>query len=108
MIGSRLMGTSLMTTGDMVGSLPHYNRALALYNPAEHRSLATHFAIDAAVSGLGFRSQTFWLLRYPDAALANAEDCLKNAREPGQAATLMWALFYAFLPHIWCGKYAGA
>jgi class 3 adenylate cyclase/predicted ATPase len=108
MIGSRLMGTSLMTTGDIVGSLPHYNRALALYNPAEHRSLATHFGLDAAVSGLGFRSQTFWLLGYPDAALANAEDCLRNAREFGQAATLMWALFYAFLPNIWCGKYAGA
>jgi class 3 adenylate cyclase/predicted ATPase len=106
MIGSRLTGVSLMTTGDIAGSLPHYNRALALYNPAEHRSLATHFAIDAAVSGLGFRSWSFWLLGYPDAALANAEDGLKNAREFGQAATLMWALFYGFLPHIWCGKYA--
>jgi class 3 adenylate cyclase/predicted ATPase len=108
MIGSRLTGVSLMTTGDIAGSLQHYNRALALYNPAEHRSLATHFAIDAAVSGLGFRSWSFWLLGYPDAALANAEDGLKNAREFGQAATLMWALFYGFLPHIWCGKYAGA
>ncbi len=108
MIGSRLTGVSLMTTGDIAGSLPHYNRALALYNPAEHRSLATHFSIDAAVSGLGFRSWSFWLLGYPDAALANAEDGLKNAREFGQAATLMWALFYGFLPHIWCGKYARA
>src|SRR5271165_3926602 len=108
MIGSRLTGVSLMTTGDIAGSLPHYNRALALYNPAEHRSLATHFSIDAAVAGLCFRSWSFWLRGYPDAALADAEDGLRNARELGQAATLMWALFYVFLPHIWCGKYAGA
>jgi class 3 adenylate cyclase/predicted ATPase len=108
MIGSRLAGISLLTTGDIAGSLPHFNRALALYNPAEHRSLATHFAIDAAVSGLAFRSWSFWLLGYPDAALADAEEGLKNAREFGQAATLMWALFYGFLPHLWCGKYAEA
>jgi class 3 adenylate cyclase/predicted ATPase len=108
MIASRLTGISLMTTGDIAGSLPYFNRTLALYNPTEHRSLATRFAIDAAVSALCFRSWSFWLLGYPDAALANAEDGLKNAREFSQAATLMWALFYGSLPHIWCGKYAGA
>jgi predicted ATPase len=108
MIASRLTGISLMTTGDIAASLPHFNRTLELYNPAEHRSLATRFAIDAAVSALGFRSWSFWLLGYPDAALADAEDGLKNARELGQAATLMWALFYGFLPRVWCGKYAGA
>ena len=108
MIGSRLTGITLMTTGDIAGSLPHYNRALALYDPAEHRSLARHFAVDAAVAGLGFRSWSLWLLGYPDAALANAEEGLKNAREFGQAATLMWALFYGCLPHLWCGKYARA
>ncbi|MCP3471391.1 AAA family ATPase [Bradyrhizobium sp. CCGUVB1N3] len=108
LIGSRLTGVSLMTTGDIAGSLPHYDRALALYDPAVHHSLATHFSIDAAVAALCFRSWSLWLLGYPDAALASVEDSLKNAREFGQAATLMWALFYAILPHIWCGKYAVA
>ena len=33
-----------------------------------------------------------WLLGYPEAALADAEHALKDAREIGQAATLMFAL----------------
>jgi predicted ATPase len=108
MTASRLTGISLMTTGDIAGSLPRFTRTLELYDPAKHRSLATRFAIDAAVSALCFRSWSLWLLGYPDAALADAEEGLKNARELGQAATLMWALFYGFFPDIWCGKYAGA
>jgi hypothetical protein len=44
----------------------------------------------------------------PNAALADTEDGLKNARELSQAATLMWALFYGVLSRVWCGKYAGA
>jgi hypothetical protein len=48
------------------------------------------------------------LLGYLNAALADAEDGLKKPRELGQAAILMWALFYGLLPRVWCGKYAGA
>ena len=33
-----------------------------------------------------------WLLGYPEAALADANHALKDAREIGQAATLMFAL----------------
>ena len=104
MVGHRLVGTSLMTTGDILGGLPHYNRAIALYDPTEHRSLAARFAVDAAVSSLCFRSWILWLLGYPAVALANATEALKDAREIAQAPTLMYALFYVVLPNIWCGK----
>jgi tetratricopeptide (TPR) repeat protein len=104
MVGHRLMGTSLMTTGDILGSLPHYNRAIALYDPAKHRSLAARFAVGPAVSSQCFRSWSLWLLGYPDAALASATDALKGAREIAQTPTLMYALFFVMLPHIWCGE----
>ena len=35
-----------------------------------------------------------WMLGYPEAALADAEQALKDAREIGQAATLMYALVH--------------
>ena len=41
---------------------------------------------------LSFRSLALWLLGYPEAALADADQALKDAREIGQAATLMYAL----------------
>ena len=106
MTGHRLMGTSLLETGDIAQGRAHYNKALALYDPAEHRPLATRFGTDAEVSILSFRSRAMWLLGYPEAALADADRALKDAREIGQAATLMLTLFYASFPHTSCGNYA--
>ena len=73
MIGHRLMGTSLLCTGNIVEGRAHYNHALALYDPTEHRLLATRFGQDVAVATLSFRSLALWMLGYPMAALADAE-----------------------------------
>ena len=48
------------------------------------------------------------MLGYPDAALADAEHALEDAREIGQAATLMQALTHTSLTYIVCGNYAAA
>ncbi len=55
-----------------------------------------------------YRARAFWLLGYPDAALADTNYALKDAREIGQAGTLMYALSITSLPHIFCGNYAAA
>jgi predicted ATPase len=49
-----------------------------------------------------------WLLGYPEAALRDADEALRNEREIGQAATLMHALFHASIPHALCGNRAAA
>ena len=49
-----------------------------------------------------------WLLGYPEAALADTDRALKDAREIGQAATLMYALAITSLTHIYCGNYVAA
>ena len=88
MIGHRLMGTSLMCTGDITESRPHYDQAIALYDPTAHRPLATRFGQDIGVTILSGRSMASWLLGYPEAALADSSQTLTAAREIGQAATL--------------------
>ena len=50
MIGHRLMGTSLMLTGDIAKGRAHFDQAFALYDPAKHRPLATRFGQDVGVS----------------------------------------------------------
>jgi hypothetical protein len=45
---------------------------------------------------------------YPKAALAVAEHTLKDAREIGQAATLMYALAWTSFTQTFCGNYATA
>ena len=108
MLGHRLMGTSLMCTGALAESRAHYDQAIAIYEPAEHRALATRFGQDMRVAALSYRSWALWLLGFPEAAGRDAEQALKEAREIGQAATLMYALFHTSFTHICCGNYAAA
>jgi hypothetical protein len=62
MIGHRLGGVSLLFTGDIAEGREHFNRGIALYDPAEHRPLATRFGADIEVTILSSRSWALWML----------------------------------------------
>jgi predicted ATPase/class 3 adenylate cyclase len=104
----RMMGLALACTGDVLQSRSHFDQAVALYEPTEHRALATRFGADARVSVLSFRSMALWTLGYPEAALADAANALKDAREIGQAVSLMYALLHTSPVQIYCGNYQAA
>jgi class 3 adenylate cyclase/predicted ATPase len=106
MIGHRIVGISLLFTGDVEVARAQLDQASALYDPVEHRPLATRFGVDSRVSILSFRSLALWLLGYPKAALTDADDALRNAREMGQAATLMLALNHTAIPYNLSGNRA--
>jgi class 3 adenylate cyclase/predicted ATPase len=108
MIGNRLMGNSLTLTGDIVKGRAHYNQAFALYDPATHRTLATRFGQDVGVSTLVYRSLARWMLGYPEAALADVDHVLEDARDSGHAVPLMYAQFHTSLTNVLCAKYAAA
>jgi predicted ATPase len=108
MMGHRLTGVSLMLLGDIAQSRTHLDEAIALFNPATDRPLAARFGNDPGITSLGFRARSLWLLGFPDAALADTEHAVRDAREIGQAATLMLALFHASLTHLLCGDYTAA
>jgi class 3 adenylate cyclase/predicted ATPase len=108
MMGHRLMGLSLLHTGDLVNGGAHLNRAITLYDPAEHRPLATRFGQDIGAATLSWKSLACWLLGYPQTALADAEQALKVAREMGHSATLMYVLNFSAWTNIFCGNYAVA
>src|SRR5262249_42728549 len=106
MIGTSVMGTSLLRLGKFAEARAHHDKALALYDPAEHRPLATRFGQEMRVTILSLRSLDLWFLGYPDAAQADADQALKHAREIGQATSLMFALGSRTL--VQCGNYATA
>jgi predicted ATPase len=108
MMGHRLMGLSLLHTGDIVDGRAHLDSAITLYDVAEHRPLATRFGQDIGAATLSWKSLAFWLLGYPEAALADSEHALKVAREIGHSATLMYVLNFSAWTHIHCGNYAAA
>jgi DNA-binding winged helix-turn-helix (wHTH) protein/predicted ATPase len=108
MIGHRLMGHALLLTGEIAAAQARYSQGLALYDPAEHRPFAMHFGHDVSVVCLGHRSLAFWLLGYPEKALADANRALNNAREMEQAGTLMAGLEHTAKVQTHCGDFVAA
>jgi predicted ATPase len=108
MLGHRVMAVALASTGDIAQGRAHHDQALALYDPVKHRALATHFGVESRVSILGFRSLVLWFLGYHEAALADAAQAVREARETGQAAALMYALYHTGLTQTFCGNHTTA
>jgi predicted ATPase len=108
MTGHRLMGISLTHLGNLAEGRAHFDYAKRLFDPAEHRPLATRFGQDIGVSILFQRSIPLWMLGYPDAALADADEAMSDAREIRLATTLMPTLLYTSITNILCGNDATA
>jgi predicted ATPase/class 3 adenylate cyclase len=108
LMAHRIMGVSLLYAGDFAKARMHLEHAITLYDPAEHRPLATRFGQDAAVHALSYRSLALWSLGYPEAAKVDIDQAISDAREIGQAATLMTALNNTGVTHICCRNYAAA
>jgi len=104
MDGHRMMGISLLFTGDIADGRAHLDRAIALYDPMQERPVG----LDARVASLVRRAWALWLLGYAEAALADTNDALTDARRIGEAANLLFALPHALLIHILRGNYAAA
>jgi class 3 adenylate cyclase len=92
MAGPRLMAMTLLHAGDITQACGHFDSALSLYDPVEHRALSTRFGQDVRVAVLCYRSLALWLIGRPATAVVDAALAVKYAREIGQTATLMYAL----------------
>jgi class 3 adenylate cyclase/predicted ATPase len=108
MIGHRLVGCSLLSNGDIRASRAHFDHAISLYNPTEHRQVAARFVPDFRMMTLSWRALTTWMLGYPQAALADADGALAVARELDHAVDLMFALIGTQPTRIQLGNYAAA
>jgi tetratricopeptide (TPR) repeat protein len=107
MIAHRILGISLVDTGNIAEGRAHLDRAFALYDPDEHRLLAARFGQHTRLSILAFLSRALWLLGYPEGSRADAVLTVKLAREIGPAG-LMYALGFTTFPHVWSGNYETA
>ena len=108
MIGHMMKGISLVLVGAASEGRAHLDNAVALYEPAEHRPLATRFGHDVRTTVLCWRALALWVLGYPDAAAADMESALNEAREIEHAATSMFALSHVSLARILRRDHAAA
>jgi hypothetical protein len=108
LVTHRVMGLSLLLTGNPAGARVHQDRAITVYDTAQHQKLAMRFGVDIRVTSFVYRSLAQWLLGYPNAARQDAEDALKEAREIGHAGTAMVALAVAPITFMLLGNYVTA
>ena len=107
-MGHSMMGFSSLLTGDLAQARKHYDDAIGLYDPAAHLSLGMRFGQDGRVAILSYRSVALWMLGYPDAALADANNSLQRARKIDQAGSLLFALSLATVTEFLRRDYATA
>jgi predicted ATPase len=92
-------GQTLFCLGELVQARAHLEQALALYNPAQHRSHAVLYGNDAGVMCLSWLSWTLWVLGYPDRALERSHEALTLAQELAHPPSLAAGLHFAFMFH---------
>ena len=83
MMGHRIKGTSLIHTGDIAEGRAHLDQAVALYDRAGLQLGYLTRTKDYWLFSLSDRSLALWILGYPEAALADAERVVKDARGLG-------------------------
>jgi predicted ATPase len=94
LVGHRLVGSSLLFTGDYPEALSHLDCATALYQPEEHQELAFRFGADIGVTALCVRAWALWHRGYPDQARRALDEGLRYARQSVHRHTLAYALIY--------------
>jgi class 3 adenylate cyclase/predicted ATPase len=106
MIGHRLVGCTLLSSGEIEASRTHFDQAIMRYNPVEHQQAAARFPQDITMMSISWRALASWILGYPEAALADLDRAIALARETGRAVDLMFALIGSQPTRIQSGDYA--
>ena len=85
--------------GEFVHSLEHFDKALLLYDPSQHRDDAFLYTQNPGVSMRCFGAWTLWFLGKPDRALQRIEEALDLAREISEPHTLCRAFLFTAILH---------
>lgn len=94
--GGRMLGGSAAFRGDFPGAQAHFQRVLAVYDPASHRQ---SFGYDPGAASTAYLSWVHWHMGNAEEGRRNADRALETAEALGQPATmslvLVWLLFHA-------------
>jgi class 3 adenylate cyclase/predicted ATPase len=95
-----MMGFSLFLLGEFVPVREHFEQAIVLYDPQQHRSLAhTYGGQDQGVFCRADVGWALWYLGYPDQAMRRIQEALTLAQELSHPFSLALALDVASMVH---------
>jgi TOMM system kinase/cyclase fusion protein len=94
-----MLGATLFYLGELVPSRTHLEQSIALYDPQQHRSLASLYGADPGVACFCYVSNLLWCVGYPDQALQKSHESLTLAQEQAHLVSLAGALHFAAVVH---------
>jgi predicted ATPase len=90
-----MQGEVLYRGGEFPGAREHYERAIALYAPQEHRTHLLLYGNDTGTLSQIVQALVLWQLGRPDQALSVSLEGLSRARELAHPFTLACALYFS-------------
>jgi TOMM system kinase/cyclase fusion protein len=101
------LAVTLHYAGEFSKARGHEERAIALYDPVEHRSLESVYGLDPGIASLCLASLTLLQLGHPDRALERVEQAIAQAREHTHLHSLAYALNWGAIVHYARGEPRG-
>jgi class 3 adenylate cyclase/predicted ATPase len=95
--GRWTIGNTLFWLGEFDKSRENLEKAIELYDPAEHHKNAYIFGQDPLVGAHCYLSYTEWYLGYPDKALNRTNEILEVARNLNHPFSIGWALAFGMM-----------
>jgi DNA-binding winged helix-turn-helix (wHTH) protein/predicted ATPase len=99
MRGHVAMETTYIHLGEFVHSVEHFEKALLLYDPVQHREDAFLYTVNLGVAMRCFGAWALWFLGKPDEALQRIQEAVSLAREISEPHTLCRAFLFAAILH---------
>ncbi len=87
--------------GKFASALHHCKKAIEIYDPPRHRSVASLAGTDQGVAPQGLAAWSLWHLGYPNQALACVREGVELARRVEHPFSVAWALFFETGIHYW-------
>jgi predicted ATPase len=85
--------------GDFPLAVEHFEKAMALYKPDQHREDAFLYALSPGVAMRCFAAWSLWFCGSPDQALVRMQEAVCQARELSEPHSLAHALGFAAVLH---------
>jgi TOMM system kinase/cyclase fusion protein len=101
------LAVALHYAGELSKAREHEERAIALYDPVEHRSLESVYGLDPGIASLCLASFTLLQLGHPDRALEQVQKAIAQAREHTHLYSLAYALNWGAIVHYARGEPRG-
>ena len=107
-VAHRISGITSWFAGEFAEARGHYEKALAIFDPARDADLAYRFGQDAGVGAMAYRALALWPLGEVDSAVRSMEAAKARASELTHAGTIAYCKMHAAMFEMMRGDFARA